>query len=151
LSSNTGFACLRCKNARQKFILLQAGACEYAPFNDGEMSGPIGPFNNPGGKTGCRPPLRAALATGAIQCQKMLAGLHAKQVHQSPYRKSARCVFLAAHASSSSSLIPGAATRTQNNVMAGCFQLSHGIARKIFVCEEAHLYAALGYSRSLTS
>jgi len=21
-------------------------------FNDGEMSGPIGPFNNPGGKTG---------------------------------------------------------------------------------------------------
>jgi hypothetical protein len=32
--------------------------------------------------------------------------------------------------------------------MAGCFQLSHGIARKIFVCEEAHLYAALGYTFS---
>jgi hypothetical protein len=60
LSSNTGFACLRCKNARQKFILLQAGACEYALFNDGEMSGPIGPFNNPGSR------LVPTSATGGI-------------------------------------------------------------------------------------
>src|SRR6266496_2706808 len=60
-----------------------------------------------------RPPLRAALVTGAIQCQKMLAGLHAKQAHQNPYRKSAQCVLLARPCQYVLSLIPGAATRTQ--------------------------------------
>src|SRR5262249_37465156 len=39
--------------------------------------------------------LRAALATGAIQCQKTPAGRHAKQAHQNPYRRSARSVLLA--------------------------------------------------------
>ncbi len=78
----------------------------------------------------------------------MLAGLHAKQAtkiliesqHNACFSRGP-CQYVFVFDSRRGDTNP-------NNVMAGCFQLSHGIARKIFVCEEAHLYAALGYTFS---
>ena len=82
-------------------------------FNDREVSGQIGPFNNPGGKSG------ADSAMGGIGNRSNTmpedAGRPARQASspKSLSKVSTIRASRAAHASTSSSFIPGAAVRTQ--------------------------------------
>jgi hypothetical protein len=141
LSSNTGFACLRCKNLGKNLFYCKRAHANTRWFNDGEMSGPIAARLVPTSATGGignrsnTMPEDAGRPARQASSPKSLSKVSTMRVSRGP------CQYVFVFDSRRGDTNP-------NNVMAGCFQLSHGIARKIFVCEEAHLYTALGYTFS---